>query len=192
MKLAKLALWAAMFLSGSMAMAQGTVDDYRRAYALREKYSADNVFYSDVMPRWIEDTHSLWYVRKTPEGRQYVYVDADKKDRKELFDHRHLGKELALVSGKEVKPEALFLERLSVNPAKDTLRFAFNNHRWTYAVSQKQLTDEGMLPVPPKQKHWMERDDEKEGAPVTSPDGKYVAFIKNDNVCVRNVATGRF
>ena len=156
MKLAKLALWAAMFLSGGMAMAQGTVDDYRRAYALREKYSADNVFYSDVMPRWIEDTHSLWYVRKTPEGRQYVYVDADKKDRKELFDHRHLGKELALVSGKEVKPEALFLERLSVNPAKDTLRFAFNNHRWTYAVSQKQLTDEGMLPVPPKQKHWME------------------------------------
>lgn len=190
MKLAELALWAAMFLSGGMAMAQGTVDDYRRAYALREKYSADNVFYSDVMPRWIEDTHSFWYVRKTPEGRQYVYVDADKKDRKELFDHRHLGKELALVSGKEVKPEALFLERLSVNPAKDTLRFAFNNHRWTYAVSQKQLTDEGMLPVPPKQKHWMERDDEKEGAPVTSPDGKYVAFIKNDNVCVRNVATG--
>ena len=40
---------------------------------LSEKYSADNVFYSDVMPRWIEDTHSFWYVRKTPEGRQIAH-----------------------------------------------------------------------------------------------------------------------
>ena len=32
--------------------------------------------------------------------------------------------------------------------------------------------------------------DEKDFPPVTSPDGKYVAFIRNHNVAVRNAATG--
>lgn len=46
MKVGKLGWLVAMFLSGGMAIAQGTADDYRRAYALKEKFSADKVFYS--------------------------------------------------------------------------------------------------------------------------------------------------
>ena len=37
MKVSRLGLLIAMFLSGGMAIAQGTADDYRRAYALKEK-----------------------------------------------------------------------------------------------------------------------------------------------------------
>ena len=101
-----------MLLSGGMAFAQGTVDDYNRAYALREKFSANKVFYSNVTPQWIEDTHQFWYVRNTPEGRIYVSVNADKKNRKELFDHKRLSSALSNASGKEVKPETIQLERL--------------------------------------------------------------------------------
>lgn len=36
MKVGKLGWLVAMFLSGGMAIAQGTADDYRRAYALKE------------------------------------------------------------------------------------------------------------------------------------------------------------
>lgn len=71
MNVCKLGLSIAMLLSGGMA-AQGTVDDYNRAYALREKFSANKVFYSNVTPQWIEGTHQFWYVRNTPEGRIYV------------------------------------------------------------------------------------------------------------------------
>ena len=74
-----------MFLSGGMAVAQGTVDDYRRAYALKEKFSADKVFYSNVNPQWIEGTHQFWYVRNTPDGRLYVSVDAIKV--KQIVDY---------------------------------------------------------------------------------------------------------
>lgn len=107
MKVGKLGWLVAMFLSGGMAIAQGTADDYRRAYALKEKFSADKVFYSNVNPQWIEGTHQFWYVRNTPDGRLYVSVDADKKARKELFDSHRLAKALGAASGKEVKPEAL-------------------------------------------------------------------------------------
>lgn len=191
MKVGKLGWLVAMFLSGGMAVAQGTVDDYRRAYALKEKFSADKVFYSNVNPQWIEGTHQFWYVRNTPDGRLYVSVDADKKARKELFDSHRLAKALGAASGKEVKPEALALGHLSVSKGLDTLRFVFNNQRWMYASRKNQLVNEGAVPLLIRQKHWMEVDDEKTASPVPSPDGKWIAFIKNQNIYVKEVATGK-
>lgn len=181
----------AMLLSGGMAFAQGSVEDYNRAYELREKFGAKHVYYANVAPQWIDGTHHFWYVRETPEGRIYVVVDADKKSRKELFDHRKLATALSQASGKEVKADALQPQRLRVNRTLDTLHFVLANHRYTYAVKKNQLTDEGALPTPPKQKHWMEVDDEKGGAPVTSPDGRWSAYIKNDNIYVKELATGK-
>lgn len=191
MKVGKLGWLVAMFLSGGMAIAQGTADDYRRAYALKEKFSADKVFYSNVNPQWIEGTHQFWYVRNTPDGRLYVSVDADKKARKELFDSHRLAKALGAASGKEVKPEALALGRLSVSKGLDTLRFVFNNQRWMYASRKNQLVNEGAVPLLIRQKHWMEVDDEKTASPVPFPDGKWIAFIKNQNIYVKEVATGK-
>lgn len=181
----------AMLLSGGMAFAQGTVEDYNRAYELREKFGAKQVYYANVAPQWIDGTHQFWYVRETPEGRIYVVVDADKKSRKNLFDHQKLAAALSQASGKEVKADALQPQRLRVNRTLDTLQFVFANHRYTYAVKKSQLTDGGVLPTPPKQKHWMEVDDEKGGAPVTSPDGQWSAYIKNDNIYVKELATGK-
>ena len=181
----------AMLLSGGMAFAQGSVEDYNRAYELRKKFGAKQVYYANVAPQWIDGTHHFWYVRETPEGRIYVVVDADKKSRKELFDHRKLATALSQASGKEVKADALQPQRLRVNRTLDTLHFVLANHRYTYAVKKNQLTDEGALPTPPKQKHWMEVDDEKGGAPVTSPDGRWSAYIKNDNIYVKELATGK-
>lgn len=186
----KISLFIAMLLCGSMAMAQGTVNDYLRAYSLRNKYSNKQVFYSDVTPQWITGSNHFWYVRNTPEGRFYVTVNAEKKTKKNLFDHTQLATSLSSQSGKTVKPEAIALEQLTVNRTLDTLRFVFNNTRWLYTTNRKQLQNEGVIPAPPQQRHWMEVDDEKEAAPVPSPDGKYTAFIKNSNVYVRTTATG--
>lgn len=192
MNVNKLGLFlVAMLLNGGMAIAQGTVDDYNRAYSLRDKFSSNKVFYSNVNPEWIEGTHQFWYVRNTPEGRVYVSVNADKKGRKELFDHSSLASALGKASGKEVKPEALTLEHLMVNKTLDTLRFVFNSQKWMYATRKNLLVNEGALPAPSKPRHWMEWDDEKTAGTVTSPDGKYTAFIKNDNVYVKEIATGK-
>ena len=73
----------------------------------------------------------------------------------------------------------------------DTLRFQLDGKFWAYSIKNNRLLDEGAIPSRGKERHWMEVDDEKEGSPVTSPDGKWTAFIKNDNVYVREVATGK-
>ncbi len=174
-----------------MALAQGTVEDYNRAYELREKYNSKHVFYSNVNPQWIDGTNLFWYVRNTPEGNEYVKVDAGKQKRTALFDQQKLSAALESSTGKDIDPMQLPIQRCHVTPGADTLRFVYEGKRWCFDIRRNRLTDEGQLPAPGRQRHWMEVDDEKGGAPVTSPDGKYVAFIKNDNICVREVATGK-
>lgn len=178
-------------LTGGMALAQGTVEDYNRAYELREKYNSKHVFYSNVNPQWIDGTNLFWYVRNTPEGNEYVKVDAGKQKRTALFDQQKLSAALESSTGKNIDPMQLPIQRCHVTPGADTLRFVYEGKRWCFDIRRNRLTDEGQLPAPGRQRHWMEVDDEKGGAPVTSPDGKYVAFIKNDNICVREVATGK-
>ena len=58
-------------------MAQGTVDDYRRAYAVRSNYSW-KMANGDVKAHAIDDKHQFWY--SVFDGKNVVYkeVDADK------------------------------------------------------------------------------------------------------------------
>ena len=180
-----------LLVGAAAAMAQGTLDDYNRAYSLREKFNAKHVYYSNVTPSWIGDSHSFWYVRETPEGRIYTLIDADKKSRRDLFDHKKLAAALADKSGKEVKADALYLNAVRPNGAKaDTVDFIWNNRYWSYAAKKGVLTDRGEVPPRGPQRHWMEADDEKGAGPIASPDGTKEAYIKNDNVYVRDRATG--
>lgn len=191
MKISTLGFIAVLCLAGMQASAQGTAEDYRRAYALKEKFGNHQVFYSDVRPQWIEDTHHFWYIRHTPEGPVYTIVNADRKSRNALFDPARLASSLNQASGREVTPKNLTLEKLKVNPDRDTLFFVFNETRWAYALSKGELLNRGKQPVPARPRHWMEVDDEKTAEPVPSPDGKYTAFVKNQNIYVKETATGK-
>ena len=186
-RLKNICLCLALIAAGTdAASAQGTADDYRRAFALSQKWSSDKMYYAGVSPTWIDGTHTFWYVRQTPEGRIYALVDADKRQRKDLFNHRRLADALKTQTGRAYTADRLYLEHLYVNAKADTLHFATAGRRWTYAVRHNSLTDQGPVPQPGPQRHWMEVDDEKGAGPVTSPDGKHVAYIKNHNIYVRN------
>ena len=180
-----------MLFTGGTALAQGTVDDYNRAYELRQKYNASQVFYSNVSPRWVDGTENFWYVRNTPEGSEYVKVDAGKQKRTALFNQEKLSAALQARTGKEMDAMKLPLQRCRVTSGMDTLRFVCEGKFWCFDIRRNKLTEEGTVPAPGPQRHWMEVDDEKGGSPVTSPDGKYTAFIKNDNIYVRENATGK-
>lgn len=156
----------------STLMAQGTVDDYKRAFAQRAKYSG-KVYYDNVQPTWIGNTHSFWYIQNTPDGRNYLLVNSDKQKRSELFNHDKLAKALKDATKRDYRANGLYLDRLMVDEKLSTLHFQANGHRWSYDIRKNQLTDEGAIPQQRqgRQRHWMERDDELEAAPVTIPIG---------------------
>ena len=184
-----------LFALGSMSCislwAQGTVEDYNRAYALREKYNAKHVLYAGVVPHWVDQTSAFWYVRQTEKGKEYVKVDAASKKRTALFDQQKMAAALTEKAGREINAYNLPLQNCRLNISLDTLRFQLDGKFWAYSIKNNRLLDEGAIPPRGKERHWMEVDDEKEGRPVISPDGKWTAFIKNDNVYVREVATGK-
>ena len=184
-----------LFALGSMSCislwAQGTVEDYNRAYALREKYNAKHVLYAGVVPHWVDQTSAFWYVLQTEKGKEYVKVDAASKKRTALFDQQKMAAALTEKAGREINAYNLPLQNCRLNISLDTLRFQLDGKFWAYSIKNNRLLDEGAIPPRGKERHWMEVDDEKEGRPVTSPDGKWTAFIKNDNVYVREVATGK-
>lgn len=182
---------AALLLGVSALWAQGTADDYRRAYDVKSLFSSDKVYYSGVDAHWIGLTHAFWYVRHTPEGDFYQLVDADSRERSLLFNHDSLAVALRTASGREVRPGGLGLQRLSVSDDRKTLDFEFAGRRWHYRLEGNTLECRGDVPAPRKGRHWMEVDDEKGGGPVTSPDGKWVAYVRENNVWVREKATGR-
>lgn len=183
-----------LFALGSMSCislwAQGTVEDYNRAYALREKYNAKHVLYAGVVPHWVDQTSAFWYVRQTEKGKEYVKVDAASKKRTALFDQQKMAAALTEKAGREINAYNLPLQNCRLNISLDTLRFQLDGKFWAYSIKNNRLLNEGAIPPRGKERHWMEVDDEKEGRPVTSPDGKWTAFIKNDNVYVCEVATG--
>ena len=136
---------AALLISGA-AWAQGTLDDYNRAYGLHKKYSPKLVYYSKVTPQWIEGTDCFWYVRNTPEGEEYVKVDASEKKCTPLFDPDKLS--ASLTASKEIDPMQLPIRGCRVSQNLDTLRFVFEGKRWCFDITHNKLTEEGNLPAP--------------------------------------------
>ena len=142
------AMAAMMTLVAGSAVAQGTVEDYKRAYSLRGKFTSDKVYYSGVSPRWIGGTHTFWYVRHTPEGDRYVKVNADKQTRTDLFNHDKLAEALGKSIGREVNGKRLGLQSLSVNDRQDTVRFQYDGKNFIYAVKKNNLKEEGRVHHP--------------------------------------------
>lgn len=180
-----------LLLSSGPILAQGTLEDYNRAYSLRQKFSGYQVYHSDVNPHWITGTSSFWYLQRTPQGNEYLLVDADRQTRRPLFVRDSLAVQLQRSLGRNVDARNLPLDKGNLEASLDVFRFVCDGYNWRYEIAANRLTREGKVPPRRKGRHWMETDDEKGWGPVTSPDGKYEAYIKNDNIFVRDKASGR-
>ncbi|HET7733973.1 MAG TPA: DPP IV N-terminal domain-containing protein, partial [Paludibacter sp.] len=177
-----------IWLIGQSLFAQGTVEDYNRAFSLTDRLK-DKVFYSNVTPQWIGKSDRFWYIRYTPQGKTYMLVDAQKKTRTALFNHIKLAETLSKVTGKTVDVEQISLPNLRVSTNMDTLRFTTNSTKWIYLQQKDSLAKDGKQTFP-KDEYWGKVDNEREGKPVVSPDKKQSAFVRDNNLYVKDLKTG--
>ncbi len=139
--------------------AQGTVDDYNRAYALRRTFTWNKVLNHVDDARWLSDgrfqyhltdgTHGAWHFGQVNADGTITLADTTATrpiEESPRHDRRH-----GPVRGGTSAAGIRFI----ANPSKR-----------------------------PQQRHWMETDDERGGDPVLAPDSSLVAFIRNDNVYV--------
>ncbi len=191
MILRKILFVASLALATAPAGAQTLVDAYNRAYALASKYNG-KVYYDRVEPVWLSGSEVFWYVRYTPDGNRYVKVDARRCTRTPLFNHEALVERLSAESGRMLDERKLYLQRCRVSGKADTLWFEYDGRRWCYDIPGNRLSCNGRAANQARRekRYWSETDDEKGGGAVVSPDGKYVAYIKDSNLYVRERSQG--
>ncbi len=94
-----------MLLASASASAQGTLQDYNRAYALRHQFSADSVFHWARNTVWCDSTHVFHYQISTPAGKRYISYDADKAEAKSYTNQEDMEKALGLKPRPAYKPQ---------------------------------------------------------------------------------------
>lgn len=176
-------------------MAQGTVEDYNRAYSLRDKYSAKKVYHSDVQPVFLKGSSCFWYSVGTPSGNEYIKVNTIDGKKSPLFNADLLVGHLSDALGKNIERKSFQPGNMVPSATLDTLDFSFETCRWQYIVSADKLTRKGVYRRQEREvggeRYWSETNDERTGRAVLSPDGKYKAAKYGDNILVSEVATGK-
>lgn len=184
----KLLISALIILSSLSLLAQGTVDDYNRAFSLQDKYK-DKVFHSNVTPQWIANTDCFWYVNYCVDGKTYMLVDVKKKTKTTLFDHLKLAETLSKAIGKTIEVEKLTLAELKVSTKVDTLWFVNGGTKWIYIQQKDSVINDGKYTAKTSN-YWGKYDYEREGEPIISPDKKLSVFTRNNNLVVKDLTTG--
>jgi dipeptidyl aminopeptidase/acylaminoacyl peptidase len=154
-----------------------TADDYARAERFLGYNTAPLVSAASVRPTWLPDGR-FWYRNAIPQGHEFVLVDPARRTRARAFDHVRLA--AALSSAADTTYEAFHLPFTEFGLSADGRSIAFDVGRrhWTCALNGSACTGS------PRERETSLRN------AVVSPDGTRAAFIRDDNLWVRDLASG--
>ncbi|WP_067029409.1 S9 family peptidase [Allomuricauda sp. CP2A] len=170
-------------------LAQGTLREYKKAIILDSLFR-DKVFNSPSSFHWL-DTDLLWYVNNSSEGKKYLLVNPEEKTQKQCFDHNALASLLSEEFDSDVDPTDIDISKLAFNDDLSELTFIHGDAKVLFNLKANTL--EVIDPEGGKRdsnrRYWGSRFDEKTNPPVVSPDSTMTAFIKNDNLYIKDNAT---
>ncbi len=196
----KRALFTAMvtFLLASLfalpAGAQVTEEDYARANSL-ERQLRDKVWHGNINPVWASGAPALIYEDLTPDGKVYMVADLPRKTTRKAFDHARLADALEKVTGDTVNPADLPLRNPILADDLRSVTFSYAGVLYKYDLRRGSLAIErkaGRLNARSSDERWpWGFRDELSGRPDTSPDRTMTAFIRDYNLWIRVIDTGK-
>lgn len=157
-----------------------STEDVAAAYARAERFLSWNkdkcVDNADIEHHWIADEDRFWYLRTTEAGKkEFVIVDAASGERSAAFDPLKLAEALSQATHKSIDPGHLPFSRLSFTQDRRCIEFQVDAVRWAWDLAAGVLRRAPDTPPPHE---------------VVSPDGKWVAFRKEENIWIRPVSGG--
>ncbi len=150
---------------------------YARAEALLGRNARTHVYGAEVTPTWMEGGR-FWYRNRIRGGFEFIVVDPVRGARDRAFDHARLAAALSLAADTPVVATALPFERIRLGDSGRTLRVVMAGEReFTCDLSAYRCAG----PAAPTTR----QPDE-----ALSPDGRWVAFVRDENLWVRERASG--
>jgi dipeptidyl aminopeptidase/acylaminoacyl peptidase len=176
-----------------------------------------NIPKAQLTPHWFGDDTRFWYRNDLKGGaKEFVLVDAEAGKRAPAFDHDKLAAGLSKAAGTDYKPDRLPFDEIEFADGLKTLRFEAAGKKWTCDLATYDCSAVGAAEKRPAAKQPLaEPTDNIEDSPevteqqpqprqpkgrfqpdgpreVPSPDGKWVAFVKDFNVFLRPTDGGDY
>jgi dipeptidyl aminopeptidase/acylaminoacyl peptidase len=196
--LRKTALLCGLLLWPILVCAQGTLADYERANALRNKLQGLAVNVPE-RANWIGQTNRFWYRKAVKGGYEFVLFDAATLAKQAAFDHEKLAAALAAVlppGGEAITALRLPFIDITFVDSERAIEVNAREARWrcdltAYTCKKSEAPASGRfggrgggIPVsqgiPGPRYNFPQNQDAK-----VSPDGKWEAWVNNFNVWVR-------
>ena len=173
-------------ISTATVYSQGLLADYKRSEKLKTEWK-DKVFHSPTQIKW-QEGKVFSYVLRDEQGLHYVKIDPLTLEKSPLLDRDKLAKALSEKLEGEISSKELQLSQLEITDS--LLLFVHKGETWEWKedteILNKKEREEGR-----SSRYWGTRDSELEGPPTTSPDKGKEAFIRDYNVIVKDLATGK-
>ncbi len=166
-----------------------TAADYARA----EKFMGYNtnplVFHGGIRPAWMPDGR-FWYRNTTSVGVEFVIFDPARGTRQPAFDQTKLATALSAATGTTLNPMRLPIMDFELSRDGQTVTVNLRGRRWKCDLQAGKCTalegagapEAGARPLPARA---------AAGNEILSPDKKLAAFIRDWNLWVRDVASGK-
>jgi Dipeptidyl peptidase IV (DPP IV) N-terminal region len=159
-----------------------TDNDYAHAETLLNYGTAPFIDHDMGRPNWMSGDR-FWYRVLTAQGSEFILVNPAKGSRAAAFDQAKLAASLSAASGQTVNADQLPFGQFDYSADGKSIRFRAAGKRWvcdlpSYTVAADTAQESTL--IGPR------RFNEE-----VSPDGKKAAYIKDYNLWVRDIATGR-
>lgn len=159
------------------------------------------VFKSRITPHWFDNNTRFWYRNDLRgDAKEFVLVDAESGTRQAAFDHEKIAAGLSKAAGVEYQADRLPFNNIEFTDEAKAIRFKVDKTTFKCDLSSYECSEteaSATLDAMDEQAErdrrfrrggrWMygqRRDEPQE--PERSPDGKWTAFVKDNNVFVRS------
>ncbi len=156
-----------------------TAADYQRAEKFLT-YNTSPLVFHRVRATWLPDDR-FWYRNTGPDGIEFVMFDAARGTRQPAFDHAKVAAALSSAAGKTYDAAHLPFMTFEFSADQQSISFSLRGQEWNCDLQANHCASTGKASGPAAGP----RDD------VKSPDGKSAAFIRDWNLWVRDVASGK-
>ncbi len=157
--------------------------EYEKAATLGKLYSSLTVNVPGKAV-WIGDTDSFWYRKSVNGGYAFVLVNARAETRGPAFDQAKLAMAYNKASGETVTALKLPFEEFRYGKDQKSILFAADQSRWECDLEKYVCKRTGPDVQWWQEPQWLSPKNDPSDV-VTSPNGKWEAFIQNFNVYVR-------
>jgi dipeptidyl-peptidase 4 len=176
-----LVLFVAALPAAAQQPVQLTAEDYARAERLLGQHTSPLVSGVPGPVNWLQDGR-FWYRTTTAAGAEFVMIDPARRTRGTVFDASRLATALGTVTGEAIDAARLPFTTFDLSRDGRAVTVVSAGRRWRCDVTTYTCVaaEEGAEP------------DASRSAPpasVTSPDGRYAAYIRDFNLWVRDLGT---